>query len=149
MGCAFAGLCYAEMASAVPIAGSAYTFAYATMGELMAWIIGWDLCLEYAFGATTVAIGWSGYVVSFLRNLGFEVPPALTEAPGTQMIQLDGVWKILDEGVARHALHLAANSPVGPELVARAFNQFPHAVGVLNLPAMVIVAAVTTLLVVG
>ena len=68
--CAFAGLCYAEMASTVPIAGSAYTYAYATMGEFIAWMIGWDLILEYALGATTVAIGWSGYVVSFLRDLG-------------------------------------------------------------------------------
>src|SRR5947207_8571495 len=64
--CAFAGLCYAEMASTVPVAGSAYTYAYATLGEFIAWIIGWDLILEYALGATTVAIGWSGYVVSFL-----------------------------------------------------------------------------------
>jgi basic amino acid/polyamine antiporter, APA family len=68
--CAFAGLCYAEMASTVPIAGSAYTYAYATMGEFIAWLIGWDLILEYSLGATTVAIGWSGYVVSFLHNLG-------------------------------------------------------------------------------
>jgi basic amino acid/polyamine antiporter, APA family len=68
--CAFAGLCYAEMASTVPIAGSAFTYAYSTMGELIAWIIGWDLILEYALGATTVAIGWSGYVVSFLNDFG-------------------------------------------------------------------------------
>src|SRR6516162_256822 len=68
--CAFAGLCYAEMASAVPVAGSAYTYAYATMGEFIAWVIGWDLILEYAFGATTVAIGWSGYVTSLLRDIG-------------------------------------------------------------------------------
>jgi basic amino acid/polyamine antiporter, APA family len=79
--CAFAGLCYAEMASTVPIAGSAYTYAYATMGELIAWIIGWDLILEYALGATTVAIGWSGYVVSFLKDLGIVVPPAYAGAP--------------------------------------------------------------------
>ena len=72
--CAFAGLCYAEMASTVPIAGSAYTYAYATLGELIAWIIGWDLMLEYALGAVTVAIGWSGYVVSFLKNVGIAVP---------------------------------------------------------------------------
>ena len=85
--CAFAGLCYAEMASTVPIAGSAYTYAYATMGEFIAWLIGWDLILEYAVGATTVAIGWSGYVVSFLgKTVGIHIPPALTfsafPAPG-------------------------------------------------------------------
>ncbi len=147
--CTFAGLCYAEMASTVPIAGSAYTYAYATMGELMAWIIGWDLCLEYAFGATTVAIGWSGYVVSFLRNLGIVVPPGLTQSPGTQLVQVEGAWKILDEGVARHVLHLAQGAAVSGEAMQSVFNQLPHAVGVLNLPAMLIVAAVTALLVVG
>jgi basic amino acid/polyamine antiporter, APA family len=72
--CAFAGLCYAELSSTVPISGSAYTYAFATMGELIAWVIGWDLILEYALGATTVAIGWSGYVVSFLNDLGIVVP---------------------------------------------------------------------------
>ncbi|WP_041801602.1 amino acid permease [Rhodopseudomonas palustris] len=79
--CAFAGLCYAEMASTVPISGSAYTYAYATIGELPAWIIGWDLILEYAVGAVTVAIGWSGYFVSLLANLGIHLPPQLTAAP--------------------------------------------------------------------
>lgn len=79
--CAFAGLCYAEMASTVPIAGSAYTYAYATMGEFIAWIIGWDLILEYALGATTVAIGWSGYLVSLLRDLGLVIPSQYAEAP--------------------------------------------------------------------
>jgi APA family basic amino acid/polyamine antiporter len=79
--CAFAGLCYAEMASTVPIAGSAYTYAYATMGEFIAWIIGWDLILEYSLGATTVAIGWSGYVVSFLSDLGINIPANLANAP--------------------------------------------------------------------
>jgi len=79
--CAFAGLCYAEMAATVPIAGSAYTYAYATMGEFVAWIIGWDLILEYSLGATTVAIGWSGYVVSFLKSLGLALPASLTSAP--------------------------------------------------------------------
>src|SRR5262245_33679772 len=64
IGCAFAGLCYSEMAAMIPIAGSAYTYSYATMGELLAWIIGWDLILEYSLAATTVSIGWSGYVVS-------------------------------------------------------------------------------------
>ena len=81
--CAFAGLCYAEMASTVPVAGSAYTYAYATMGEFMAWVIGWDLILEYAFGATTVAIGWSGYVTSLLRDLGVVIPAKFASAPLT------------------------------------------------------------------
>src|SRR6202051_4138239 len=73
--CTFAGLCYAEMASTVPIAGSAYTYAYATMGEFIAWIIGWDLILEYALGATTVAIGWAGYVGGVLKGFCIRVPP--------------------------------------------------------------------------
>jgi basic amino acid/polyamine antiporter, APA family len=81
--CAFAGLCYAEMASTVPVAGSAYTYAYATMGEFVAWVIGWDLILEYAFGATTVAIGWSGYVTSFLRDVGVVIPAEFASAPLT------------------------------------------------------------------
>lgn len=79
--CAFAGLCYAEFASLIPIAGSAYTYAYSTLGEIFAWIIGWDLILEYSVGATTVAIGWSGYVVSFLKSIGLNVPVALADAP--------------------------------------------------------------------
>ena len=88
--CAFAGLCYAEMASMIPIAGSAYTYAYATIGELFAWIIGWDLILEYLFGGVTVAIGWSGYVISFLRDLGIVFPPALSAAPGKIVTLPDG-----------------------------------------------------------
>ena len=81
--CTFAGLCYAELASMIPVAGSAYTFAYATMGELIAWIIGWDLILEYSLGAATVAVGWSGYVVSFLADYGMHLPASLAAAPGT------------------------------------------------------------------
>jgi APA family basic amino acid/polyamine antiporter len=72
--CAFAGLCYSEFASMIPIAGSAYTYSYATLGELVAWIIGWDLILEYAFGAATVAVGWSGHLRAFLRDLGLSLP---------------------------------------------------------------------------
>ncbi len=79
--CAFAGLCYTEMASAVPVAGSAYTYAYATMGQFVAWMIGWDLVLEYGLAATTVAIGWSGYMVSFLKSFGVVIPAAWTQGP--------------------------------------------------------------------
>jgi APA family basic amino acid/polyamine antiporter len=79
--CAFAGLCYSEFASMIPIAGSAYTYAYATLGEFIAWIIGWDLILEYLFGASTVAVGWSGYVTSFLKDFGITIPDSLSSAP--------------------------------------------------------------------
>jgi basic amino acid/polyamine antiporter, APA family len=72
--CAFAGLCYSEFASMIPIAGSAYTYSYATLGELVAWIIGWDLILEYAFGAATVAVGWSGHLRAFVHDLGWNLP---------------------------------------------------------------------------
>ena len=114
--CAFAGLCYAEMASTVPIAGSAYTYAYATMGELIAWVIGWDLILEYALGAVTVAIGWSGYVVSFLKDLGIVVPAAFASAP-------------LAYDAATHTWQATGT--------------------LLNVPAMLIIVAISTLLVIG
>src|SRR5512140_3110733 len=79
--CIFAALCYAEFASMAPVAGSAYTYAYATMGELFAWIIGWDLVLEYAVGSSTVATGWSGYFQNVMSKLGIVLPPTLREAP--------------------------------------------------------------------
>ena len=81
LGCVFAGLCYAEFASMIPISGSAYTYTYATMGEGMAWAIGWNLILEYLFAASTVAVGWSGYLVSFLKDLGIAIPHSLCSAP--------------------------------------------------------------------
>jgi APA family basic amino acid/polyamine antiporter len=90
VGCVFAGLCYAELAAMIPVAGSAYTYAYATTGELFAWIIGWDLILEYALSCSTVAVGWSGYASSFLRDLGLGLPPALTAAPGVPLTLPDG-----------------------------------------------------------
>ena len=81
LGCCFAGLCYAEFASMIPVAGSAYTYSYATMGELIAWIIGWDLVLEYTVAATTVSISWSRYLVVFLEGLNIHLPQALTACP--------------------------------------------------------------------
>ena len=85
-----AALCYSEFAALVPIAGSAYTYGYATLGELFAWIIGWDLVLEYALSATTVAVGWSGYMVSFLNHVGIHIPATLSAAAGTPVSMADG-----------------------------------------------------------
>lgn len=81
LGCMLAGLCYAEFASMIPISGSAYTYGYATMGEFIAWIIGWDLILEYLFGSATVAVGWSGYVVSFFTYFGINIPASISQSP--------------------------------------------------------------------
>lgn len=90
LACAFAGLCYAELASMIPVAGSAYTYAYATAGEIFAWIIGWDLILEYALSTATVAVGWSGYFASFLRDVGLELPARLTSGPEVILQTADG-----------------------------------------------------------
>lgn len=87
---AFAALCYSEFAASVPISGSAYAYGYGTLGEFIAWIIGWDLILEYAFGAATVAVGWSGYVVSFLKDLGINFPAQLAAPPGQTVTLADG-----------------------------------------------------------
>lgn len=90
--CALAGLCYAELSAMIPVAGSAYTYAFATIGEFAAWIIGWDLILEYALATSTVAVGWSGYFVSFLKGIGIHLPPVLTAAPGVKVMLADGTW---------------------------------------------------------
>jgi APA family basic amino acid/polyamine antiporter len=89
--CGLAGLCYAELAAMIPVAGSAYTYTYATIGEFAAWIIGWDLILEYALSASTVAVGWSGYFVSFLDGIGWHLPRKLTAAPGVIMSAANGL----------------------------------------------------------
>jgi len=81
IGCMLAGLSYAEFSSMIPVSGSAYTYGYATMGEFIAWIIGWDLILEYLFGAATVAVGWSGYVVSFFKFFGIHIPDVMSQSP--------------------------------------------------------------------
>src|SRR5215207_6614071 len=88
--CAFAGLCYAELASMIPVAGSAYTYAYATVGEVFAWIVGWDLILEYALSMSTIAVGWSGYFVSLMRDLGWVVPAEFTASPGVAVAVAGG-----------------------------------------------------------
>jgi APA family basic amino acid/polyamine antiporter len=130
--CAFAGLCYAEFASIIPIAGSAYTYGYATLGELVAWIIGWDLTLEYAFGASTVASGWAGYFNSLLQQLGIVFPPAFTTTTGNVLVKYQGVWidrMSLPPGVIDAGL--------------------PHVTGICNLIAVLIVMVITTILVIG
>jgi basic amino acid/polyamine antiporter, APA family len=95
LACAFAALCYAEFASMIPVAGSAYTYAYATLGELVAWMIGWDLILEYAVGSMTVAIGWSGYMQRLLQGVGITLPTALSAAPPVGVINLLAVLIVL------------------------------------------------------
>ncbi|HWA95007.1 MAG TPA: amino acid permease [Terracidiphilus sp.] len=130
--CAFAGLCYAEFASIIPIAGSAYTYGYATLGELVAWIIGWDLVLEYAFGAATVASGWSEYFVSLLQQFHIYIPPQLIASTGTKLVFYHDAWTPLTA--------LPANVDT---------SALPHATGVLNLIALVIVLMITAILVIG
>ncbi|HEY6223709.1 MAG TPA: amino acid permease [Gemmatimonadales bacterium] len=144
----FAALCYSEFASLVPMAGSAYTYGYATLGELIAWIIGWDLILEYALGAVTVAIGWSGYVVSFLRDIGINVPGSLAAARGTNLIDVPASLA--------SSLHLKAGwTAVNDALISQIQgagtdpSSLTHVTAIFNLPAVIIIALVTTLLVIG
>lgn len=116
--CAFVALCYAELAAAVPVSGSAYSYSYTSMGEFVAWIMGLLLMLEYGLAASTVAVGWSGYLASTLHDIGLDLPVALQAAPGVEVRAHDGTGAILG-------------------------------VGVVNLPALIAIAAVTCLLVVG
>jgi len=126
--CAFAGLCYAEFSAMIPISGSAYTYGYATLGEFFAWIIGWDLILEYMFAASTVAVGWSGYMVSFLKDMNIVIPAEFTKAPYIHTTPADAGWNLW--------------RLLGPE-------GWSSTGAVLNVPAMFIVAIITILLVVG
>src|SRR5580658_7762617 len=135
--CTFAGLCYAEFASLIPIAGSAYTYGYATLGELIAWIIGWDLILEYAFGAATVASCWSGYLLSFLEDFGIRIPPRLTLAPSEKLVFYNGNWEHLER--IKDSLATQHISP----------NTLPQQTGLFNLVAFLAIVGVTILLVVG
>ncbi|MFN7946994.1 MAG: amino acid permease [Blastocatellia bacterium] len=137
LGCAFAGLCYAELASMIPISGSAYTYAYASMGELIAWIIGWDLVLEYAFSAATVASGLSANVVSLLQDFGVRLPPQLIETPGQQLVFYQGRWELIT--TLAPVIKAAGLSP----------DALPQATAVFNLPAFIGVCLVTLILIIG
>jgi APA family basic amino acid/polyamine antiporter len=125
--CAFAGLCYAEMASAVPVAGSAYTYSYATMGEFIAWIIGWDLILEYSLGAATVGVGWAGYFTSLMDFLGLHIPTHFAAAP----------------------LSYCTAADVASRIGGCVQAGFGTTGAVLNIPAMAIVLLMTVVLTIG
>ncbi len=135
--CLFAGLCYAEFASLIPIAGSAYTYGYATLGEIFAWIIGWDLILEYAFGAATVASGWSSTLVAFLQDYGISIPPQICDTPGSTWVWWEGYWTPLV--TLQTVLDKAHIDPLS----------LPHVTTYFNLVAFLAIAAVTGILVLG
>jgi APA family basic amino acid/polyamine antiporter len=138
LACVFSGLCYAEFAAMIPVAGSAYTYGYATLGEIFAWIIGWDLVLEYAFGAATVCSGWSGYVLSLGQDLGIRLPPALAGVPGSTFVLWQGHWELL-AGQFAAKLHLLGIDPA----------TLPQKHGVFNLVAFLGIMFATTVLVIG
>ena len=164
LGCAFAGLCYAEFAAMIPLAGSAYTYAYATLGELLAWIIGWDLTLEYAMGASTVSSGWSNHFIELLNIFHIKMPLWLAYDHWTAL-------KTAENIVARQMAQAADPSLVpgtqafldkvsaiisaqSPELLQRAHELLgaPHLFGMeigFNLPAFLIALVITAILVVG
>jgi basic amino acid/polyamine antiporter, APA family len=164
LGCAFAGLCYAEFAAMIPLAGSAYTYAYATLGELLAWIIGWDLTLEYAMGASTVSSGWSNHFIELLNIFHIKMPLWLAYDHWTAL-------KTAEKIVARQMAVAADPSLVpgtqnfldrvtamvsgqSPELLQRAHDLLgaPHLFGAeigFNLPAFIIALVITAVLVIG
>src|SRR6202040_4181280 len=133
IGCVFAGLWYAEFASMIPIAGSAYTYGYATLGEIVAWIIGWDLILEYAFGAATVGSGWSSTLVAFLQDYGINLPPQICDVPGAKWAFFEGRW-----------------SPINTlSLSDIQLSTLPMATAKFNLIAFLAIIAVTIILIIG
>jgi APA family basic amino acid/polyamine antiporter len=164
LGCAFAGLCYAEFAAMIPLAGSAYTYAYATLGELLAWIIGWDLTLEYAMGASTVSSGWSNHFIELLKIFHIQMPLWLAYDHWTAL-------KTAEDIIARQMAQVSDSSLVpgtqafldkvsaiisaqSPELLQRAHDLLgaPHLFGMeigFNLPAFIIALIITAILVVG
>jgi APA family basic amino acid/polyamine antiporter len=137
VGCVFAGLCYAEFASMIPVAGSAYTYGYATLGEIFAWIIGWDLVLEYAFGAATVASGWSGYFISLLGDAGIKLPASLAGTRWDEFIFYNNHWEPVK--LIMPKLREAGIDPAS----------LPHTFGTFNLFGFLAIAIVTVILVYG
>lgn len=137
VGCVFAGLCYAEFASMIPVAGSAYTYGYATLGEIFAWIIGWDLVLEYAFGAATVASGWSGYLISLLGDFGIKLPASLAGTRWDEFIFYNNHWEPV--------------KLIAPKLKAAGIDpaSLPHTFGTFNLFGFLAITIATVILVIG
>jgi basic amino acid/polyamine antiporter, APA family len=152
---ALAALCYSEFASSVPISGSAYTYGYATLGEFVAWVIGWDLILEYAFGAATVAAGWSGNVVSLLADFGINFPVALSAAPGTRFVNLseNAAGQLTNMRIGDTVMNPSPGycvlTPEMAEALHRAGLDITVETAIFNLPAFLIAIAVTALLVKG
>lgn len=137
--CAFAGLSYAEFSAMIPVAGSAYTYSYATMGEFFAWIIGWDLILEYLFAASTVAVGWSGYVVSLLHDFGINIPVEFSSATGTHLINVPTQgWK----PVTNQLLETLTSQGINTSMLE-------HTTAIINIPAMLIIGVIASLLILG
>src|SRR6266571_948684 len=164
LGCAFAGLCYAEFAAMIPLAGSAYTYAYATLGELLAWIIGWDLTLEYAMGASTVSSGWSNHFIEFMRIFKIDIPLWIaydhwTATRTAQKIIAREIARATDPGLVEGTQAFldkvqAILSAQPPELVQRAHDLLgaPTIFGVeigFNRPAFCIALILTAILVIG
>jgi basic amino acid/polyamine antiporter, APA family len=135
--CTLTALCYTEFAALLPVSGSAYTYSYATLGELFAWVVGWDLLLEYAVGAATLASGWGATFESIVRGAGVGLPAALSHATGTALVSYEGAWRPLAsvEALARSA---------GVDALA-----LPRATAVFNVPAAAVALAVTALLMLG
>jgi APA family basic amino acid/polyamine antiporter len=164
LGCAFAGLCYAEFAAMIPLAGSAYTYAYATLGELLAWIIGWDLTLEYAMGASTVSSGWSNHFIELLNIFHIRMPLWLaydhwTALKTAEKIVARQIAQTSDSALVPGSQAFldrvtALTSAPSPELLQRAHEMLgaPHLFGMeigFNLPAFIIALVITAVLVVG
>ncbi|MEK6398878.1 MAG: amino acid permease, partial [Terriglobus sp.] len=164
LGCVFAGLCYAEFAAMIPLAGSAYTYAYATLGEIFAWIIGWDLTLEYAMGASTVSSGWSNHFIEFLSIFGLKIPlwmaydhwtglRTATDIVARGMLKIQHPELLPGSQAFSNALD-ALKASGSPELAsqAHALLNAPHIFGMeigFNLPAFIIALIITAILVIG